>query len=172
MYLGTMDDRQLYTEVLGINPEVLHFGVNASWEVVDVKMNPVNGVNLATEEVVISIQYTKSVAPCAECGEEHCIYDTRDSRRWRHLDTCQLKTYLVCKVPRVQCPVHGVKTIRMPWAEQSSRFTMLFERFAIELLLVSKNQTKTAIRMWRTANQFRQHSSHHAKCCGARADST
>ncbi len=27
---------------------------------------------------------------------------------------------------------------------------MLFERFAIELLLVSKNQTKTAIRLWRT----------------------
>ncbi len=50
VYLGTMDDKQLYTEILGIN---------APWELVDVKMN------LATEEVVISIQYTKSVAPCA-----------------------------------------------------------------------------------------------------------
>nr|WP_081475104.1 ISL3 family transposase [Caldithrix abyssi] len=36
------------------------------------------------------------------------------------------------------------KTIKVPWAEKSSRTTLLFERFAIELLLASKNQSKTA----------------------------
>lgn len=30
------------------------------------------------------------------------IYDYRESRRWRHLDIMQYKTYLNCRVPRVE----------------------------------------------------------------------
>jgi transposase len=37
-------------------------------------------------------------------------------------------------VPRVDCPTHGVKQIRIPWAEPGSQFTALFERLAIDLL--------------------------------------
>jgi len=35
----------------------------------------------------------------------------------------------------VSCPEHGVRQVRVPWAEPSSRFTALFERFAIDVLL-------------------------------------
>jgi transposase len=57
------------------------------------------------------------------------------TRRWRHLDSCQFKTFLEGAVPVVECPEHGTQTVQVPWAEGSSRFTMLFERFAIEVLL-------------------------------------
>ena len=33
-----------------------------------------------------------------------------------------------------KCPEHGVKTARVPWAEKHSRFTLMFERFAIDVL--------------------------------------
>lgn len=55
-------------------------------------------------------------------------------RRWRHLDTCQFKTVLCARVSRVRCGSHGVRTVRVPWAEPQSRFTLLFERLAIAWL--------------------------------------
>ena len=44
-------------------------------------------------------------------------------------------TYLRAKAPRVKCPEHGVKQVRLAWAEPRSRFTAMFERFAIDVLL-------------------------------------
>jgi transposase len=43
-------------------------------------------------------------------------------------------TYLHARPPRVACPVHGVRQVRLPWAEPWSRFTALFERLAIDVL--------------------------------------
>ena len=40
-----------------------------------------------------------------------------------------------CGDPRVQCPTHGVKQVRVPWAEARSRFTLLMERLVIDLIL-------------------------------------
>jgi transposase len=34
-------------------------------------------------------------------------------------------------VPRCRCEVHGVKNVRVPWAEPESRFTVHFEAFAV-----------------------------------------
>jgi len=36
--------------------------------------------------------------------------------------------------PRSECSNHGVRVVKMPWAEPSSRFTALFEALAIEWL--------------------------------------
>jgi transposase len=44
-------------------------------------------------------------------------------------------TYLHARPPRVNCPKHGVKQVQLPWAESKARFTVLFERFAIDVLL-------------------------------------
>jgi transposase len=43
-------------------------------------------------------------------------------------------TYLHAAPPRVDCPEHGVRQARLPWAEPHSRFTVLFERLAIDVL--------------------------------------
>lgn len=56
--------------------------------------------------------------------------------------TMQFQTILHCRIPRIQCAAHGVKSIDIPWAEKNSRFTALFERLAIDVLVGCQNQTK------------------------------
>jgi transposase len=46
-----------------------------------------------------------------------------------------LETHLHARIPRVQCPEHGVVQVSVPWAEERGRFTLLMERFIIEALL-------------------------------------
>jgi hypothetical protein len=55
--------------------------------------------------------------------------------RTSHLDTCQFQTHPHADIPRVQCTTHGVKQVRVPWAEPRSRFTLLMERLVIDLIL-------------------------------------
>ena len=71
--------------------------------------------------------------PCPKCGTLCGIHDHR-TRRWRHLPLWQYDTLVVCEVPRVHCREHGVLTVQVPWAEDGSRFTALFEGFVIEIL--------------------------------------
>lgn len=124
-----MNDTNFYTQILGIS---------RPWEVTEVDLN------IDEEQVNIEVSYKSSQALCPECKVMSPIHDHREARRWRHLDTCQMKTYIICRIPRVKCRDHGVKTIIVPWSAPSSRATTLFERFAIDLLKASKNQTKTA----------------------------
>lgn len=65
-------------------------------------------------------------------------------REWRYLDTMQFMTLLCCEIPRADCPTHGVKSLPVLWADLKSRFTKLFERFAIDVLQCSNSQTKAA----------------------------
>jgi hypothetical protein len=46
----------------------------------------------------------------------------------------QFVTELVASLPRCRCPEHGVKTVIPPWAAKHSRFTLLFELLAIEVI--------------------------------------
>lgn len=114
-----MRDRDLYRRILGIE---------WPWEVVDVELKLDDG------EVLVWIEHAASEQlRCPECGEAVPGYDKR-SRRWRHLDTCQYRTILAAKVPRVECPEHGVRQVRVPWGEPGSRFTALFEALIIDWL--------------------------------------
>jgi transposase len=45
---------------------------------------------------------------------------------------CHYKTLIQTRVPRLDCSNHGVKQVRVPWAEDRSRFTALFEALAID----------------------------------------
>jgi len=105
----------------------------------------VKKVDLLIEEQTVNIYvewplHTK--VPCPECQLQCCVNDFAPERRWRHLDTMQFKTTVISKTPRSDCTEHGVKTIDVPWADARSRFTLLFERFALDVLIVSKNITK------------------------------
>ena len=44
-------------------------------------------------------------------------------------------TWLHAHLPRVACPEHGIRRVRVPWALPGSRFTIAFERHAIDVLL-------------------------------------
>ena len=113
-----MKDTQLYSQILGIQKP---------WKVTSVN------VSLADDEVEVHVQHGGSKLKCPKCGQVCPGYDRRP-RRWRHLDTCQLKTVLVADVPRVECKEHGVVTVDVPWAEPGSGFTALFEALVIDWL--------------------------------------
>jgi len=46
----------------------------------------------------------------------------------------QYKTIVIAAVPRVNCTVHGVHQVQVPWAEAGGRFTAMFEALIIDWL--------------------------------------
>lgn len=125
-----MKDTALFAQLLGLCPP---------WQVS--KVTP----NLEDKSLSISIEWPNGTqVVCPDCGKPCSIYDHREERAWRHLDTMQFKTLLIAAVPRADCIEHGVKSIDVPWADLKSRFTLLFERFAIDVLLSASSQTKAA----------------------------
>lgn len=115
-----MQDRELYRRILGIE---------APWYVDSVELKLEEG------EVHVRLAHHDMIHwPCPECGAPSKLHDHQPERQWRHLDTCQYQTILHAQPPRSECSEHGVHTIRLPWAEPSSRFTALFEALAIEWL--------------------------------------
>lgn len=62
------------------------------------------------------------------------VYD-HVKRRWRHLDHGSWMTWLRARVPRVRCSAHGLRQVRLPWALPGGRFTLAFERHAIDTRL-------------------------------------
>jgi transposase len=122
-----MQDRDLYQQLLCLD---------SPWTVSQVELNT------EAEEVLIHVAHPRGTKFCCpECDRRLPCYDHAEERRWRHLDSCQFQTILVARTPRVKCPEHGVKTVSVPWAAGSSRFTLLFERFAIDVLLATQTVT-------------------------------
>jgi transposase len=123
-----MQDRQLYEQILGIG---------APWYVerVELKLDKVP----AAVRVYLNHQPLEMWS-CAECGLPCALYDHQPVRQWRHLDTCQYQTILHAAPPRTNCPEHGPRVVKMPWAEPGSRFTALFERLAIDWLKVASQK--------------------------------
>lgn len=98
----------------------------------------------AQQSIHVYLAYVGDRAPSPETGALCPIYDYREERHWRHLDTMQYRTYLHARVPRVRLPTGEIVTIRVPWADRNSHHTLLFEAMAIAWLQASKNQTQTA----------------------------
>lgn len=72
---------------------------------------------------------------CPECRKVAPIYDHADEREWRHLDTCDCKTYVHARLPRVNCPRHGVRQIIPSWSgTDTSGHTLQFEALVIDTL--------------------------------------
>lgn len=111
----------------------LLLGVNSPWEISSVDLQ------MAEHRVDVMIEYTGDEGACPECGAMCPRYDLRQSRTWRHLDTMQFATYLHCETPRVKCQEHGVKSVSLPWAGKNSRFTLLFEAFALRVLQAARS---------------------------------
>lgn len=115
-----MEDKELYRHVLGLEKP---------WRVDRVQLD------IRQERVDVWAVHDEGQRwPCPECGVGLSVYDHAPERTWRHLDTCQFKTFLHARIPRVKCPTHGVRQVKVSWAEEHSRFTALFERLAIMVL--------------------------------------
>ena len=115
-----MNDVELYQAVLGIQ---------APWKVTKVELALTDG------RVDVWVEHPRGQKfACPDCQTMCPIHDHTPARTWRHLDTCQYRTLLHAGPPRVRCEEHGVRQVVLPWAEAKSQFTLLFERFAIDML--------------------------------------
>lgn len=122
-----MQDKELYQQILGLE---------SPWAVSDVE------IDHEASEIRVNVNHPRGTKFCCpECDLSLPCHDHAEQRRWRHLDSCQFKTILTARVPRVKCPEHGIKNVAVPWAEKHSRFTILFERFAIDVLLATQTVT-------------------------------
>ena len=114
-----MQDTKLFETILGIE---------TPWHIGRVALDTTG------ERVDLWAAHEDTRWPCPECQQELPTRDHAEERMWRHLDTCQYQTFLHARVPRVDCPTHGVRQVRVPWAEARSRFTVLMERLIIDLI--------------------------------------
>ena len=115
-----MKDTELYSRILGLTEP---------WFVEAVELTTADG------RVDIHVEHGTGVRwTCPTCGRELACRDHAEPRVWRHLDTCQFKTFLHARIPRVDCPEHGVVQVKVPWAESKGRFTLLMERLIIDVL--------------------------------------
>jgi len=131
---------ELYQQVLGLAKP---------WWVSRVELS------VAKQRVDVWVEHSRDVKwACPQCasGESGssggrkrtrrlACRDHAEERSWRHLDTCQFRTYLHARIPRVDCPEHGVVNVSVPWAEARSRFTLLMESLIIEVLKESATVT-------------------------------
>ena len=121
-----MQDFELFEQILKIEKP---------WKVENINLD------IDNTKVYVKIGYPKNTkALCPTCKKECTIYDRNPERSWRHLDTMQLETIIECAIPRIDCHEHGILTIEVPWASAKSRYTLLFEKFAIHVLLKATNQ--------------------------------
>ncbi|MDO8699438.1 MAG: ISL3 family transposase [Rhodoferax sp.] len=130
----------------------LLLGIGSPWEVKTVELK------LEQKQVEIELGWHwGAAAKCPECARECSIHDCAPERTWRHLDTMQFTTLVRARAPRANCPEHGVKTMPVPWAAPQGRFTLLFERFAVEVLLASATVSQGCQLLgigWETAHEF------------------
>lgn len=121
-----MRDCELYRRILGIE---------APWYVDRVELK------LGEGEIHVYVEHGEQAEwTCPECGVGCRLYDHQGDRRWRHLDTCQYRIVLHARPPRAECREHGIRVVKLPWAEAASRFTALFEALAIEWLKEASQQ--------------------------------
>ena len=116
----------------------LLLGLDEAWEVRNVDLD------LDGNQVVIDLEHAGGKLCCPECQQTCSKFDSAPPRQWRHLDTMQFATIVRARVPRSECPRCGVKTISVPWAGKHSRFTLMFEAFAIRVLNAASNVKKAA----------------------------
>jgi transposase len=117
--------------------EILDLG--EGWIIKDMK------VDRKIKEIDIFIEYKNSTGYFPDTKELLDIYDLGSPRRIRHLDIFDYKCYLNARIPRVRNGQNEVRNIALKWADERVSFSYLFEIRVIEALLMSKNQTKTAV---------------------------
>jgi transposase len=114
-------------------------GLEAPWRVHAAQLDLLRG------RVELEVAWDEGAAVvCPECKKECARHDHAPEREWRHLNVMQFLTVIRARVPRCRCPEHGVKTVRTPWAEPGSHFTLHFEAFAVQLIGACRSLTQVA----------------------------
>lgn len=116
-----MRDTELFTRLLSLE---------RPWSVARVTLDD------GTKSIHVLLQHRCNARFCCpECGLVLPLYDHTPMRRWRYLDHGSWMTWLQARIPRVSCSVHGVRHVLLPWALPGGRFSLAFEKHAIDTLL-------------------------------------
>lgn len=115
----------------------LLLGISSPWEVREAKLE----VERRRVDIEVVHGAGRSVG-CPQCKRECPRHDHAPERIWRHLDVMQFTTEIRARLPRCACPEHGVVTLVPPWAEPGSRFTLLFEAFAVQVIEACSSLTQ------------------------------
>lgn len=134
----------------------LGLGVGPPWELV--------GQHLDTDkqphELHLEVAADRGARfACPVCGRLCKAHDFAEFN-WRHLNFFQHHCTVTARVPRTNCPEHGVKRIQVPWAREGSHFTLLFEQAAMTLvrempvLAAARIMAVTDKRLWRIVEHY------------------
>ena len=114
----------------GIEVIKLGLGIAEPWEIV----GQILDTSVKPHHLKIRLKAARGTEfPCPVCGKMCKAHDYKE-KTWRHLNFFQHYCYITAKVPRTNCPEHGVKMIKIPWARPGSQFTLLFEEAALVLM--------------------------------------
>ena len=125
-------------------------GIEDPWEISKVEIDKVD------KSVHIYLSHsTGSQFCCKDCNKLCSVHDHGKTRTWRHLDTCDHYTYLHASLPRLDCSECGVLTVVPSWANPNSRFTLLFESYAIDVLQLTMVVSKVSKQLRITEDQLK-----------------
>src|ERR1019366_4222868 len=108
----------------------LGLGLSEPWKLAGQRLDIEKRPNELHLEVVAE---RGALFACPEC-KRACKAHDFESFTWQHLNFFQHPCFITARVPRVECPEHGVKRTPAPWARPGSRFTLLFEQAAMVLV--------------------------------------
>jgi transposase len=115
-----VDESGLFTAALGLIPP---------WRVTGIEFDEPNSQLDLFLDFAVGARFE---CPAKDCDHVSCpVHDTAD-KTWRHMDFFQHKAFLHARLPRVRCPVHGVRQVEVSWARPGSGFTLLFEALAVQ----------------------------------------
>lgn len=121
-----MDSDELYSKILGLTGN--------DWKIDDISLDE------ATGEVTVTLTCDAHQLAAAAGGKLHGVVH----RRWRHLDSCQFKTYVEADVPRVRLPGGSTAELEVDWAARFARVTKLMEAQAISVLEGARSHSAAA----------------------------
>lgn len=134
----------------------LGLGVTPPWKLVGQRLDTSTQPNQLHIEIAAE---RGALFPCPVCGKASKAHDFAEFT-WRHLNFFQHHCFITAKVPRTDCPEHGVLRINVPWAREGSRFTLLFEQVAMMLvrempvLAAARIIGITDQRLWRIVEHY------------------
>jgi transposase len=94
------------------------------WRVIDQRLE----TDKQPHELHLAVMAEPSARfPCPTCGRLCKPHDWKELS-WRHRNFFQHACIISARVPRTDCPDHGVLRMNVPWARPGSGFTLLFEQ--------------------------------------------
>ena len=134
----------------------LGLGISPPWRLVNQRLDSSRQPHVL--EIMLETDRGAEFA-CPECGDPCKAHDFKEFT-WRHLNFFQHHCLIRARVPRTDCPAHGVKRADVPWARAGSGFTVLFEQAAMTLvrempvLAAARIIGITDKRLWRIVDHY------------------